>query len=309
MGTSPRICVIGSVNVDLTFRASRLPRPGETIAGERLLIGGGGKGANQAVAAARLGAKVSLVAQVGADVFGQDSRRRFQAEGLDIAHVGAHPSLPTGAAAILVDAMAQNSIVVSPGANAGLLPEHVRAAAAVIEGADAVLCQLEVPLATTLEAFRIARGAGVRTILTPAPAVALPEELYHLTEILIPNETEAETLTGGKIGGFEEAKTAAHELRRRGAAVVVLTMGARGALVVEAASVVHVPARKVEAVDTTGAGDAFAAALAVFAAEGQSLRQAAESAALVAAIAVSRTGAQTAFPTRAELGPASSVPR
>jgi ribokinase len=301
MRSALRICVVGSANVDLTFRTPRLPRPGETLAGRSFQLGLGGKGANQAVAAARLGAAAALVACLGDDTFGRESLRRYQAEGLDTAFVRLHGELPTGTAAIVVDDQAQNCILVVAGANAGLSPADVRAAAPAIQQADLLLCQLEVPLETTLEAFRLARAAGVRTVLTPAPAAALPEELLLLCDLCVPNETEAEFLTGQAIDGVGAAETAAGELRRRGVEAVVVTLGGRGALLLDDAGPTHVPAVPVQAVDPTGAGDAFTAALAVFWAEGPGLREAARQASAVAALTVTRPGTQTAFPTRAEV--------
>src|SRR5262245_6941874 len=193
---SPRICVVGSANVDLTFRTPRLPRAGETVAGREFTLGFGGKGANQAVAAARLGAGVSFVARVGDDSFGAEYRQRLAAEGLDVTHVRPVAGGATGSAAILVDDNAENCIVVAPGANGRLTPAGVREASSGIDGADALLCQLEVPLETTLEAFRVARAPGVRTVLNPAPAMELPDELLRLTDMMVLNETELELLTG-----------------------------------------------------------------------------------------------------------------
>jgi ribokinase len=296
-----RLCVVGSANVDLTFRTPRLPRPGETLAGHSFRLDGGGKGANQAVAAARLGARVALVACLGDDAFGREALARYRAEGLDTSWVRLDGSRPTGTAAIVVDDAAQNSIVVVAGANAGLSAVDVDRAAAAVRGAAVVLCQLETPLEATLAAFRLARAAGVRTVLTPAPAAALPDELYRLCDLCVPNETEAELLTGRAVGGPGDAETAAGELRRRGVRAVVVTLGERGALLLDddgATPVAAVPAR---AVDPTGAGDAFTAALAVFWAEGLALREAAGRAAAVAALTVTRPGAQSAFPTRAEV--------
>jgi ribokinase len=301
MQPAPRICVVGSANADLTFRTPRLPRPGETLAGHAFQLGFGGKGANQAVAAARLGAGVSLVARVGDDAFGQECQRRLRAEGLDTAFVRADAQRPTGTAAIVVDDRAQNCILFVAGANAGLSPADVREAAAAVQQADLLLCQLEVPQDTTLEALRLARAAGVRTILTPAPAAELSAEFFQLCDICIPNETEAELLTGQEVKGLGDAEAAARELRRRGVRSVVVTLGERGALLVDEGGVSHVPAVPVRAVDPTGAGDAFTAALAVFWAQGLALREAARRASAAAALTVTRPGTQAAFPRRAEL--------
>src|SRR5688572_26471604 len=189
-----RICVVGSANVDLTFRTPRLPRPGETLAGHSLHVGMGGKGANQAVAAARLGAKVTFVARVGSDQFATEAIQRYQAEGIDTAFVRQDADRPTGTAAIVVDDEAENAIIIVAGANAGLTSDDVRQASSAIENADAVLCQLETPLDATLEAFRLARAAGVLTVLTPAPAMDLPDELLGLCDLCVPNQTEMKLL-------------------------------------------------------------------------------------------------------------------
>jgi ribokinase len=240
MHAAPRVCVVGSANVDLTFRTSRLPRPGETLAGHSFHLGLGGKGANQAVAAARLGAAVALVARLGGDAFGQEALHRYRAEGLDTAFVRADPELPTGAAAIVVDDQAQNCILVVAGANAALSPADVREAAPAIRTACMLLCQLEVPLVTTLEALQLARAAGVRTVLTPAPAAELPDEAYRLCDLCVPNETEAGLLTGREVGDVGAAEAAARELRRRGAGAVVVTLGERGALLLDDGGPTHI---------------------------------------------------------------------
>jgi ribokinase len=295
--TSPRICVVGSANVDLTFRTPRLPRPGETVAGREMHLGFGGKGANQAVAAARLGASVAFIARVGDDSFGIDYVKRLGDEQLDTTHVWPVAQCPTGSAAILVDDHAENCIVVAPGANARLTPADIQFAADTIRDAQVILCQLEVPLETTLEAFRVAHQAGVRTVLNPAPASPLPDELLRLTDLMVLNETELELLTGQR-----DPDAGVAELRQRGPQVVVLTLGERGAQLADGKRTAAIPAFRVDTVDPTGAGDAFTAALAVGWARGQPLRHAAGIAAAVAALTVTRLGTQTAFPTEAELG-------
>ncbi len=300
--TNPRrICVVGSANVDLTFRTPRLPTPGETLAGHAFHLGMGGKGANQAVAAARLGAQVSLVARVGNDSFGQEALRRYHDEGLDTNFVRADDQRPTGTAAIVVDDQAENCIIVIAGANAGLSADDVRSAASAIQNADVLLCQLETPLAATLEAFRLARAAGVRTVLTPAPAAELPEELLRLCDLCVPNKTEIERLTGVPVENLGDAESAARKLRERGVGSAIVTMGVQGALLLDDDGATHIPAVPVSAVDPTGAGDSFTAALAVFAAEGLTMRDAARRASVVAALTVTRIGTQAAFPARAEV--------
>jgi ribokinase len=297
----PRVCVVGSSNLDLTFRTSRLPRPGETFIGRDFRTDFGGKGANQAVAAARLGAAVSFVSKLGRDAFGEQVLRHFRQEGIDTAYVLTDERRPTGVAGILVDDDAHNCIVVVPGANHGLTPEDVRGAAEVIRAARVLVCQLEVLLETALEAFRIAAAAGVRTLLNPAPAEPLPEELLRLTDLCVPNESETEALTGRPVGSLDEVTAAARILLDRGPREVIVTLGGRGALLVSAESVEPVPAYRVEAVDSTGAGDAFLGALAVCLAEGGELRAAVRRAGAVAALSVTRHGAQSSFPTRAEV--------
>jgi ribokinase len=293
------VCVVGSANIDLTFRTPRLPRPGETLCGTAFHLGFGGKGANQAVTAARLGARVTLVACVGRDVFGQQIIANFQAHGMDTAHVRVDGERPSGVASIVVDDEARNCILVVPGANERLSPadvQHVDIAAA-----DVVLGQLEVPVPTTLEAFRMTRAAGVLTLLNPAPAAPLPPELLQRTDLLVPNETEAELLTGQPAGTLSEVEAAARSLLLRGPRAVVVTLGERGALCVDAAGANYFPARPVQAVDSSGAGDAFIGGLAVFLAEGMALPEALRRANAVAALSVTRLGTQTALPTREEL--------
>jgi ribokinase len=271
------------------------------LAGHRFYLDFGGKGANQAVAAARLGAHVSLVARLGNDTFGQQSQLHYQAEGLDLQHVHLDGERATGVAAIVVDDEAQNCILVVPGANLGLSPQDVRQAQETIGASASVLCQLEVPLEATLEACRIARMAHVRTILNPSPAVPLPDELLHLTDLCVLNETEIELLTGRPMASGSDEETALRLLQQRGPRAVALTLGPRGCLLLNGDELTHVQARAVQAVDPTGAGDAFTGSLAVYWAEGLSLAAAAARASAVAALTVTRPGAQAAFPTRAEL--------
>jgi ribokinase len=297
----PRICVVGSLNTDLTFRTPRLPKPGETLRGNAFHIGYGGKGANQAVMSARLGAQVTLVGRVGRDAFGDGSVRHLTREGIDTIHVKEDVQEPSGTAAIVVDDQANNCIIVVPGANGALTPDDVRDAQSAIRQARVLLCQLEVPMRTVLEAFRIARSAGVQTILNPAPAAKLPDELLRLTDICVPNETELELLVNRRLSAFDEMEGAAREIIRRGPSTVLVTLGARGVLIVTADACDHIPAVPVEAVDPTGAGDAFIGALAVFLAESRGLREAVRWACAAAALSVMRPGAQASFPSRADV--------
>jgi ribokinase len=297
----PRIVVVGSTNIDLTFAVPRLPRSGETLAGRGLHTGFGGKGANQAVMAARLGAAVHMISAVGGDDFGRQALASYRAQNVDTTFVRVHESHPTGTAAILVDEQAHNCIVVVAGANAAVSPEDVLAARRAIESADVVLTQLETPLDAARQAFLLARAAGVRTVLNPAPAASLPEDVLALTDLCIPNETELETLIGGPVWSLEEAQAAGEALRQRGPAEVIVTLGARGALVIGPAGTEHCPPVAVPAIDPTAAGDAFIGSLAVFLAQGMPLVQAARRASAVAAMTVTRPGAQCSFPSRAEI--------
>jgi ribokinase len=297
---TPRICVVGSCNTDLTFRAPRLPRPGETLAGVAFHTGFGGKGANQAVMAALLGAAVTMVGRVGSDLFGEQTLIHLRAEGIDTRFLARDDSLPTGVAAIVVDDAGNNGIVIVPGANAALTPDDVGAAADAILTADIVLAQLETPVEATLEAFRLARQAGVRTVLNPAPAAPLPDELLRLTDLCVPNENEAEALCGLSVTDAATAACAAAALASRGVRSLLVTLGERGGVLADEGGCEAVAAVPVAAVDTTGAGDAFIGALAVAWARGASLREAARQAAAVAALSVTRHGTQASFPTRAE---------
>ena len=291
------VCVVGSLNADLTFRSARLPSPGETLAAHGFQIGPGGKGANQAVMAARLGAEVRMVGRVGVDPFGQHLLAALREQGVGTAHVGIDATLPTGVAGIFVDDDARNCILVAAGANGSLTPDHVRAAADAIRAARVLLCQLEIPVEATLEAFRIARAAKVRTILTPAPAREVPEELLRLTDICVLNETEADCLIGPRL----ETDAVARTLRRRGPAVVIVTLGERGCFLSGPGGEGEFLAPAVEAVDTTGAGDAFVGALAAGLAGGILLGQAIPQAIVVAALSVTRPGAQASYPSRSEV--------
>jgi ribokinase len=301
MAVPPHVCVVGSANIDLTFRTARLPRPGETFAGHAFHLGFGGKGGNQAVTAARLGASVTLVGKVGRDVFGEQTAAHYRSEGIDTTHLLADAARPSGVAAIVVDDDARNCILVVAGANGGLTPADVGGAAAVLASADVLLCQLEVPVETTREALRVAREAGVRTVLNPAPAAPLPDDLLRLADLCIPNETELELLTGQPVATPAQAEAAARSLLQRGPRTVIVTLGSRGALVANGQGLAHLPAFPVRAVDPTGAGDAFIGGLAVFLAEGCPLPEAVRRAAAVAALSVTRLGTQTAFPRRPEV--------
>jgi ribokinase len=295
-----RVCVVGSSNMDLTFHVPRLPRRGETLAGSLFQFGCGGKGGNQAVMAARLGAQVSIVSCVGRDPFGEQLLRNYRNEGIDVTHIQADADRHTGTAAIIVDEQAQNCIIVVPGANANLSPDQVRAAASAIQRADVVVCQLEIPAESVLEAFQIAKAQGVRTILNPAPAVRMPKALLSLSDLCVPNESEIELLTGRSVQSIPQAQEAGRALRDQAPCTVIVTLGARGALLVGDGVAEHFPAVAVQAVDPSGAGDAFIGSLAVFLAEGRSLNDAIRRANELAAFTVTRHGTQSGFPSAAD---------
>ena len=300
MAKQPKICVVGSSMIDLISKVPRLPKLGETLVGRSFHLGYGGKGANQAVMAAKLGARVTMVNKVGRDVFGEGTLGNYREQGIDTTHVMFDESRFSGVAPIFVDDNAQNFIVIVPGANLGLLPADVQKAAEVILAADILICQLEILTETTLEAFRIAKSGNVRTILNPAPAASIPDELLQLSDICAPNETETELLTGQPVGTMAEAEAAARKLLSRGTRTVILTLGERGALLVDEDTVESIPAVKVDAVDPTGAGDAFIGSLAVFLGEGLSMSNAIRRANAVAALSVTRIGTQVSFPKRVE---------
>jgi ribokinase len=303
--TSPRtpsVAVVGACNIDLISYVPRMPALGETLHGTRFQIGFGGKGANQAVMAAKLGAAVTMISKVGRDVFGENTLKNFQAFGINTRHVQTTGDAFSGVAPIAVDPQGRNSIIIVTGANDLMTVAEVEAARAEIAAADVLVCQLEAPLEVTLAALRLAREAVVRTIFNPAPAKSdLPEEIYHHTDILCPNESEAELLTGMSVSSIEHCQASARELLRRGAGAVVLTLGERGCLVATSDSMTHLTAEKVNAIDSTGAGDAFVGSLAYFLAAGQTLSDAAKKACAIATKSVLRAGTQSSFPSREEL--------
>ncbi|GAA5054450.1 ribokinase [Streptomyces similanensis] len=292
------LLVVGSANADLVIGVQRRPAAGETVLGSDLATHPGGKGANQAVAAARLGARTALLARVGDDAHGRLLLEAQRAAGVDPAGVLVGGA-PTGVALITVDPSGDNSIVVSPGANGRLTPEDARAAAGLIGSARVVSAQLEVPLETVVEAVRhLAEGS--RFVLNPSPPRELPQELLAACDPLIVNEHEAKVILGGDEAG-DDPEDWARALLARGPRSVVVTLGAEGALVASADGAVRVPSVKVDAVDTTGAGDAFTAALAWRLGAGASLAEAAAYAARVGAVAVTRRGAQESYPTADEV--------
>jgi ribokinase len=292
-----KVCVVGAANIDLISYVPRLPRVGETLHGTQFRMGYGGKGANQAVMAARLRAEVTMVCKLGRDVFGEGTLENFRAHGVDTTHVTFTEDAFSGVAPIAVDPDGRNAIIIVTGANDLLSLDDLERARPAIAAADVVVCQLELPVETTLSALRIAREEGVRTIFNPAPARDdLPDELFRLSDVICPNEPETERLTGMPAG-----EGAARELLARGVGAVALTLGDQGCLLVEGDSVTEVPVEPVRAVDTTGAGDAFVGALATFLAAGRSPVDAAERSNAVAALSVQGRGTQTSFPSADDL--------
>ncbi len=296
-----KIIVVGSSNTDLVVKSPRIPVVGETILGGDFIMVAGGKGANQAVAAARLGARVQLVARLGDDTFGRKSLEGLIADGLDISHVTLMPDVPSGVALITVDDAGDNAIVVAPGANARLCPEDVQRAAGDIRSADVVVAQLEVPLDAVECAARMARDAGVPFILDPAPAQRLPPGLLTMVDVLTPNESEARLLTGIDVVDKDSASHAARQLLALGVKAVIVKMGSQGCLLASGDAMHFIPALKVTVVDTTAAGDAFSGSLAVGLAQGHSLHEAAVFATRVAAFSATRRGAQPSMPTLREV--------
>jgi ribokinase len=301
-----QIVVVGSINMDVVCRVPRAPEAGETVLGEDASFVAGGKGANQAVAAARLGGKVRMVGRVGSDSFGERMREGLRSEGIDVTQVGIDP-VTSGVALILVEYGGQNRITVAPGANARLAPAHVAAAASAWPRDGLLLLQLETPLESVSAAMDHARAAGLQVILNPAPAQPLPPSWWSRIDVLVPNETEAALLTGMPLNGEPGARFAARELRRRGVRCVLVTLGEQGVLLVDDAGERMIAAPRVAAIDTTAAGDTFTGALAVALGEGLGLDDAARFAVRAAALSVTRHGAQTSIPYRSELAVSSAA--
>lgn len=293
-----KIVVVGSFNMDLTTYVQRMPRPGETVMGDRFVTGPGGKGSNQAIAAARLGAEVTFVGRVGQDGFGETALKMWRDNGVDTRYVVVDPERATGVAPILVEAGGENMIVVALGANLALSTADVDAAIEAIKSADMLVTGLEIPPATAAYALTIAKANGVRTILNPAPAAALPDATVADADYLTPNETELEVLTGLGTGAVERA---ARMLFKRPDQTVIVTMGGAGTRYYTASESGHVPVFQVDVVDTTGAGDSFTAAVAVALGEGLALADAVRFGNAAAALCVTKPGTASSMPYRAEV--------
>ena len=294
------IVVVGSSNTDLLTKVERLPKLGETLIGKHFHIGFGGKGANQAVMAAKLKARVTMITKLGNDIFGKETLKNYKNYNINTDYLY-FCDASSGVAPIFVDENGNNFIVIVPGANWMLSVDDVRKAEHIIKAADILICQLEVPLTTTIEALKIASMAGVTTILNPAPATDLPVEVYQYVSILAPNEVEASMLTNIEIDSIEKAKQAALVLNKRGVPIVIITLGDKGALVYNKGEFNLVAPIKVRAVDTTGAGDAFIGAFAYYYVKSKNLDESVKFANVAAALSVTKIGTQTSFPSLAEV--------
>lgn len=300
---TPKLVVVGSSNTDMVVKSRKIPAPGETVTGGQFVIAPGGKGANQAVAAARLGANVTFVAKVGSDIFGDQAVEGYNKEGIATDLILRDAEHATGVALILVDEQGENLISVASGANHALTPQDVERAAERIEQADAVMLQLEIPMDVVKRTAELAAAAGVPVILDPAPAPENPldEDLLRHVTYLTPNESEAQGLTGIQVDDEATARVAAQELLNAGAQNVIVTLGTKGSLVATGDEMAFVPSWQVKSRDSTAAGDAFNGGLAVALARGQSLQEAARQASLVGALSVTKMGAQPSLPTADEL--------
>lgn len=300
-GNRKKIAVIGSSNTDMVIKANRLPVPGETVIGNHFMMNPGGKGANQAVAAARMGGDVSFITKTGNDLFGRQSMELYNSEGINTDFVFSDEDNPSGVALISVDANGENCILVAPGANSFLSTKDIDKARAVIEAADLLLMQLEIPMETVEYATAIASQKGIKVVLNPAPAQNLAEDLLKKISIITPNKSEAEILTGVLVTDWISAQKAADVISNKGVDTVVITLGSLGALVKEGNTYHQIDAVVVDAVDTTAAGDTFSGTLCVGLAEGKSIVEAVKMACKASSVTVTRMGAQAAIPYRNEI--------
>src|SRR5579862_3644206 len=298
MSKRPRIAVVGSANVDLTTFSDRFPKPGETIFGDKFNLGFGGKGANQAVAARLCGAEVFMVARVGDDLFGPATIKNFEKLGIDATHVRIVNGVSSGVAPIFVESSGQNRIIVVKGANDALKPADVDAAGDVLKSADCIVLQFEIPLATVYYTIEFARKNNIRCILNPAPAHAVDTSALANLDYFVPNESEAETITGLPVRSVDDAKRCAEKLLNGGIGRVLITLGANGSLLAGKDGMWHVPAYFMKSVDSTGAGDAFIGSFATFLGEGVPEREAAMRANLYAGLSTLGVGTQKSFYTR-----------
>ena len=299
----PKICVVGSSNYDLIAYTDRMPKIGETIHGNKFEMGFGGKGANQAVAAAKLGADVTMVTKLGEDVFGKETLENYKSLDMNEKYIYFTDKASSGVAPISVDSSGSNSIIVVAGANNLLTEDEVEAARSDIAESKVLICQMEIPLNVTKKALQIAREEGVTTVYNPAPAPAegIPEDVISLADIFCPNETEAELLTGMSVGTVDEAVEAGRALLEKGPKMIIMTLGERGSLIINKDSYKHVETQKVNAVDTTGAGDSFIGSFGYFFAAGFDIEESVRRANRVAAVSVQNTGTQKSYPSASEL--------
>lgn len=299
MAKRPRIAVVGSANIDLTTFADRFPNAGETIFGQKFDLGFGGKGANQAVAARLCGAEVFMVARVGSDLFGPATIDNFRKQGIDPTHVKQVEGLSSGVAPIFVEPSGQNRILVVKGANDALKPADVDAAAEVLKSCDCMVLQFEIPIETVYYAVAFAHKHGIRCIVNPAPAHAIEMAALKDLDYFVPNESEAETISGLPVKNVEDAKRCAEKLLAGGIRRVIITLGANGSLIAGSDGAEHVPPFAVKSIDSTGAGDAFIGSFAVFLGEGVPEREAVRRANLYAGLSTTGIGTQKSFYRRA----------
>lgn len=296
-----KVVVVGSANTDLTVKADRLPRPGETVSGGEFMVSYGGKGANQALAALKAGAQVTFLAKIGTDAYGNLLYEHLVHSGFPAEGLLRDPEAPAGVALIAIDNAGHNQIVVAPGSNGRFTVEDLQTVESLFQDASLLLTELEIPMPTVEYALRLAKERGMTTILNPAPFAPLPEAIYSYIDILTPNETEAEDLTGIKVHTLDDAKKAASILRSRGCSMVIITLGAQGALLSQGETLEHFPAFPVKAIDSVAAGDAFNGALAAALTAHQPFHAALRFANAAGALCTTRRGAQESLPTKEEI--------